>query len=220
MNVAVLAGRIDALLPQTQCTRCGYPHCRAYAEAIADGLADINECPPGGPDTMRALAVLCGRPPKTLNPAHGTGPIGQIALIDESQCIGCTKCIQACPVDAIVGASKQMHTVVAGWCTGCELCIAPCPVDCISLRLVTPADTASEWALPTIGEERTEALRRRYRAHTARLGGHREAEGRDSLAPAGTLPGRALAHRAEIAAAIARVHARRAKRGPQRGGAR
>jgi len=128
-----LALRIDMLLPQTQCGQCGYPGCLPYARAMARGQADINQCPPGGPDTITALAALLHRPVKPLNPENGVHKPKRLALIDESRCIGCTKCIQACPVDAIVGASKLMHTVIAGACTGCELCIPPCPVDCIEL---------------------------------------------------------------------------------------
>ncbi len=133
-----LAQRIDALLPQTQCTKCGYDGCRPYAEAIAAGEAGINQCPPGGDEGVARLAILLGRKAVPLNPANGEYRAPQVAVIDEEVCIGCTKCIQACPVDAIVGASKLMHTVIASWCTGCELCIAPCPVDCIAL-VSTPA---------------------------------------------------------------------------------
>ena len=128
-----LAERIDALLPQTQCTQCGYDGCRPYAQAIAEGAADINQCPPGGEAAIARLAQELGREAKPLNPANGAYRPPQVAIIDEGVCIGCTKCIQACPVDAIVGASKLMHTVIASWCTGCGLCIAPCPVDCIAL---------------------------------------------------------------------------------------
>ncbi len=128
-----LARRIDALLPQTQCTRCGFDDCRAYAEAIAQGRADIDQCPPGGDEGVAKLAELLGRAAKRLNPQYGEVAPPLAAVIDEDTCIGCTKCIQACPVDAIVGASKLMHTVIASWCTGCELCIPPCPVDCIAM---------------------------------------------------------------------------------------
>ena len=133
MKTDDLARRIDALLPQTQCTQCGYAGCRPYARAIAEGDADINQCPPGGDPVVSLLARVLGREPKPLNPANGAYRPPRVAVIDEDICIGCTKCIQACPVDAIVGASKLMHTVIASWCTGCELCIAPCPVDCIAL---------------------------------------------------------------------------------------
>jgi electron transport complex protein RnfB len=131
--VSELAVRIDALLPQTQCTKCGYDGCRPYAEAIAGGEADIDQCPPGGDEGVAKLAALLGRAVKPLDPAYGACRPPQVAFIDEALCIGCVKCIHACPVDAIVGASKLMHTVIADWCTGCELCIPPCPVDCISL---------------------------------------------------------------------------------------
>jgi len=143
-----LARRIDALLPQTQCTRCGYDGCRPYAEAIAAGRADIDRCPPGGEDGVARLAALLGRVPKGLDPEVGPAQAPQVAVIDEAACIGCTKCIQACPVDAIVGASKRMHTVIASWCTGCELCLPPCPVDCIALVPV------AELPLPALSRAR------------------------------------------------------------------
>jgi electron transport complex protein RnfB len=130
-----LIERIDRILPQTQCRRCTFAGCRPYATAIADGPADINQCPPGGDATAAALAALLGRAPKPVDPRFGTMPsIPMVAWIDEPACIGCTKCIQACPVDAIVGAPRHMHTVIAAECTGCELCIPPCPVDCIVMR--------------------------------------------------------------------------------------
>jgi len=135
---SALAQRIDALLPQTQCGRCTYPGCKPYAAAIARGAADINRCPPGGERTVHALAALLGRPPRPVGAEFGVlraQPV--VAWIDEAACIGCAKCIQACPVDAIVGAAKFMHTVLSEQCTGCELCIPPCPVDCIELRPAT-----------------------------------------------------------------------------------
>jgi len=141
-----VADRIDALLPQTQCGQCGYPGCRPYAEAIASGDADINQCPPGGEAGIKALADLLGREPKPLNPDNGMEKPRTVALIDEQACIGCTLCIQACPVDAIVGASKQMHTVIAAECTGCDLCLPPCPVDCI--EMVAPGSDYSDWRWP------------------------------------------------------------------------
>src|SRR5215469_6649368 len=158
----VRAHDIDALLPQTQCTRCGYPGCQPYAEAIAAGLAGINQCPPGGAATIGALATLLGRAPLPLNPANGTEGPELVALIDEEVCIGCARCLPPCPVDAIVGASKQMHTVVLALCTGCELCVAPCPVDCIAM--VPRASLGSVPAAPAAADNRA-----RYQAHGARL---------------------------------------------------
>ena len=129
----ITAQAIDQLLPQTQCTRCGYPGCLPYAEAIAGGEADINRCPPGGTETIIALSALTGRAVAPLDKGIGIEAAPTVALIDEERCIGCTKCLPPCPVDAIVGAPRLMHTVIAELCTGCELCIAPCPVDCISM---------------------------------------------------------------------------------------
>jgi electron transport complex protein RnfB len=153
---------IDALLPQTQCTRCGYEGCRPYAQAIAAGEAPINQCPPGGAATIEALARLLGRAPLALNPANGIEGPALVALIDEEACIGCARCLPPCPVDAIIGARRQMHTVVLSLCNGCELCIAPCPVDCISMvpRAAVP-EAARE---PSAAENRA-----RYAAHGARL---------------------------------------------------
>ena len=128
-----LVRAIDALLPQTQCARCGHEGCRPYAQAIAEGRADINQCPPGGDIGVAKLAQLLGREAKPLNPDNGPFLPPQVAVIDEEACIGCVKCIAACPVDAIIGAPRSMHTVIASWCTGCELCLPPCPVDCIAL---------------------------------------------------------------------------------------
>ncbi len=130
-----LVDHIDALLPQTQCGECNYDACRPYAEAISQGQAEINQCPPGGQFVIDQLANLLGRESVPLNPEHGVYRPFRLAVIDEDQCIGCTKCIQACPVDAIIGATKQMHTVISEFCTGCELCLPPCPVDCIDLVL-------------------------------------------------------------------------------------
>ncbi len=129
-----LADKIDALLPQTQCGQCNFPGCRPYAEAVAGGVADINQCPPGGEDTITALAQLLGVTAKPLNADFGKTSVPAVAFIIEQDCIGCLKCIPPCPVDAILGASKQMHTVIAAECTGCELCLAPCPVDCIVMQ--------------------------------------------------------------------------------------
>lgn len=126
---------ILAVLPQTQCGNCGYPGCKPYAEAIVRREANINQCPPGGTETIKALAELLGRQVKPLNQVHGLEKESHLALIDEALCIGCVKCIKACPVDAILGATEQMHSVIANECTGCELCIAPCPMDCISMQV-------------------------------------------------------------------------------------
>jgi Na+-translocating ferredoxin:NAD+ oxidoreductase subunit B len=143
-----LVDQIDGLLPQTQCGQCGYPGCRPYATAIAKGEADINQCPPGGEATIHALADLLDRDPKPLNPENGQIKPKTVAVIDEARCIGCTLCIQACPVDAIVGAPKQMHTVVARECTGCDLCVPPCPVDCIDMVPVSQDILTWKWPYP------------------------------------------------------------------------
>jgi electron transport complex protein RnfB len=142
-----LASRIDALLPQTQCRRCTYTGCRPYAEAIARGEAGIDQCPPGGNETARALAALLGRAPRPVSPAYGTVTTELVALIDESRCIGCARCLPACPVDAIIGAQRRMHTVIVGQCTGCELCLPPCPVDCIAM---VPAPAAAPLHQPRV----------------------------------------------------------------------
>jgi electron transport complex protein RnfB len=158
-----LAEQIDHLLPQTQCTRCGYAGCLPYAEAIASGEAGINQCPPGGTETILALAALTGRAVTPLNHDNGVESAPAVAFIDEDRCIGCTKCLPPCPADAIVGAPRLMHTVVAELCTGCELCIAPCPVDCITMipLLASPAHAAL--TLPD-----ADASRARYLSHNER----------------------------------------------------
>ncbi|HJW81656.1 MAG TPA: RnfABCDGE type electron transport complex subunit B, partial [Acidiferrobacterales bacterium] len=143
-EMSATVDRIDACLPQTQCTQCGYPRCRAYAEALARGTAEINQCPPGGDITIAMLSALLMLPPAPLDPHFGAHGPRTRAVIDEALCIGCRKCLDACPVDAIVGARKLMHTVIAAECTGCGLCLPPCPVDCIALLAVTPA-TGDAW---------------------------------------------------------------------------
>jgi len=162
---ASLADHIDNLLPQTQCTKCGFPACRPYAEAIASGQASYNQCPPGGAEGITRIANLLGKPVIPLNPAHGAERPRPVAVIDESLCIGCTLCIQACPVDAIVGAAKQMHTVIPALCTGCDLCVAPCPVDCIAMPVATPGKTGWDaWSQAT-----ADAARIRHRQRALRL---------------------------------------------------
>lgn len=159
------ARRLHAVLPQTQCTRCGYPDCAAYAEAIAAGEAGINQCPPGGAEGIARLSALTGRAAIPLNPANGAEGPRQLAVIDENWCIGCTLCLDACPTDAILGGNKRMHTVIERYCTGCELCVPVCPVDCIALENVTGARTGWEaWSQP----QADEALAR-YEARQARL---------------------------------------------------
>lgn len=143
-----IVDQIDAILPQTQCGQCTYPGCKPYATAIANGEAPINQCPPGGEATILQLADLLGVEPLELNPENGQEDIPTVAVIDEENCIGCTLCIQACPVDAIFGAAKQMHTVIADECTGCDLCLPPCPVDCIDMVPIKTETTNWKWPLP------------------------------------------------------------------------
>lgn len=165
------ADLIEDLLPQTQCTKCGYPDCRAYAEAIAQSKASYNQCPPGGAEGVARLAKLLGKPVIPLNPDNGVERPRPVAFIDENLCIGCTLCMQACPVDAIVGAPKQMHTMIAELCTGCDLCVPPCPVDCIAMIPVTGSKTGWDaWS-----EQQADAARKRHDARRARLAAEREA---------------------------------------------
>ncbi|HEY1437602.1 MAG TPA: RnfABCDGE type electron transport complex subunit B [Casimicrobiaceae bacterium] len=195
---AVSVDAIDALLPQTQCRRCRYDSCRAYAHAIASGDAPINRCPPGGDATVAMLADLLGRPALAIDPSCGPTTALAIARIDEATCIGCTLCIQACPTDAIVGAAKLMHTVIANRCTGCELCLPPCPVDCIAML---PAERP--WS--TADAERA---RQRFSARNARLAtgssrGEQETTAVDLARQR---------RRAAVDAALARARARRTAR--------
>jgi len=141
-----LVEKIEGILPQTQCGQCGFPGCRPYAEAIAKG-AEINLCPPGGAEGVQRLADLLGREVKALDAEEKPKAV---AIIDENTCIGCTLCIQACPVDAIVGAAKQMHTIIAPLCTGCELCLPPCPVECISMQVITETVDSWKWKYPVV----------------------------------------------------------------------
>jgi Na+-translocating ferredoxin:NAD+ oxidoreductase subunit B len=173
-SAPTLADRIEDLLPQTQCTKCGYPACRPYADAVADGTASYNQCPPGGAEGIARLAAVLGKPIIPLNPVNGVERPRPLAVIDESLCIGCTLCIQACPVDAIVGAAKQMHTVLSDLCTGCDLCVAPCPVDCITMVDVTPGKTGwNAWS-----QQQADAARERHEFRVARL--RREKEENDA----------------------------------------
>lgn len=160
-----LADQLEDLLPQTQCTKCGYPACRPYAEAMAEGTASHNQCPPGGIEGVQRLAHVLGKKVIPINPVNGIERPRPVAFIDESLCIGCTLCIQACPVDAIAGAAKQMHTIVTDLCTGCDLCVAPCPVDCIAMIEITPGKTGWDaWS-----QQQADAARERHDFRAARL---------------------------------------------------
>jgi electron transport complex protein RnfB len=194
-----VADRIDAMLPQTQCTRCGYAACRPYADAVAAGTADINRCPPGGERVIVALAALTGRAVEPLAPECGVhGPL-LVAVIDEATCIGCTLCIDACPVDAILGAQKRMHAVLPSLCSGCELCLAPCPVDCIALR---PA--GRDWT-----DVDAVMARERFTSRAARLARNdRVAERAVPIAATSADHDRAR-RQVTVAAALARARARR-----------
>jgi electron transport complex protein RnfB len=214
---AALAERIDALLPQTQCTKCGYSGCRPYAEAIAHGEAEINQCPPGGQAGIDLLATLLDRASLPLNPANGVEKPLTVAVIDEALCIGCTLCIQACPVDAIVGAAKRMHTVLPEQCTGCDLCVLPCPMDCIAMIAVEPE---RPWTARDAARARA-----RYKSRCVRLAREKletearleakahaklqELDGRDDLSA------EAIAQKKTIVqAAIERARARRRQAAP------
>ncbi len=202
-----LARRLDAALPQTQCKRCGWPDCSSYAHAIASDGAAINRCPPGGAEGISRLAAITGQPAAALDPECGReGPL-QRAVIDEAWCIGCTRCIDACPVDCIVGASKQMHTVIAPLCTGCELCVAACPVDCIALVADEPARTGwAAWSAHAAALARERYRARRQCAQAADL--NPQADRGADPAPAAD-PAAAERKRALLDAALARARARR-----------
>lgn len=219
MTDPTLADRLDAALPQTQCTRCGYPDCRAYADAMAAGAADINRCPPGGAEGIVRLAALTGRPVQPLNPDNGREGPRALAVIDEAWCIGCTLCIKACPVDCIVGASKLMHTVVDAQCTGCELCVPVCPVDCIAMVPVTGERSGwAAWSAPQADEARERyafhrfRVEREQREHDERLAAKAQAKLDDLEHHSKLTDPDALAQkRAVIEAALARARERAAK---------
>ncbi len=220
-----LADLLDAALPQTQCTRCGYPDCRAYAEAMASGEAQINRCPPGGAEGITRLAQISGQPVLPLDTSHGHEGPRQLAVIDEAWCIGCTLCIKACPVDCIVGASKLMHTVIDAQCTGCELCVPACPVDCISMTPVTAPLTGWQAWSPAQAEEareryhfRTARLQRDKRENDERLAAKAQAKLADLAAASGiTDPDALAAKRAVVEAALKRAAAQRAAPPPKDG---
>jgi electron transport complex protein RnfB len=194
-EVSSLADRLEDALPQTQCTRCGYADCRAYAQAIADGIADVNRCPPGGAEGVTRLARIAGRVALPLDADCGVEAARTLAVIDEASCIGCALCLKACPVDAIVGAGKRMHTVIEVLCTGCELCIPVCPVDCISLVNVSGGATGwNAWSGAQAGTSRA-----RYAAHQSRAA----KEATTAAASTGTASG--ASKREAVAAAVARA---------------
>lgn len=214
---AVRAQDVEALLPQTQCTRCGYPDCSAYARAIAHEHAPINQCPPGGAQGIARLAELTGQAASTLNPEHGIESPRSVAYIDEAWCIGCTLCIKVCPTDAIIGSNKLMHTIIESYCTGCALCLPVCPVDCILLENVSGARTGWDaWST-----EQAEVAHARYGQHT-KLVQRQERENdarleQKALAKLADLPGQSLhtdpavlnKKRAVIEAALSRARAKR-----------
>lgn len=201
------AAYINALLPQTQCTRCGFPDCRAYAEAIAREGAAINRCPPGGTEGIARLSAITGRPADALDPDYGIEGPRFMAVIDEAWCIGCTLCLDACPTDAILGIHKKMHTVIEAHCTGCELCIPVCPVDCISLEDATPSRTGWRAWSPA----QADAARQRYALHASRLQ-------RKVVAPADEPQPRTIdpqtRKRSIVEAALARARAAAARSNP------
>jgi electron transport complex protein RnfB len=217
-GLEALAQEIDAALPQTQCTRCGYPDCRAYAQAIANAQAAINQCPPGGQEGIARLAAITGQAEQPLSPAHGVQAPRAVAVIDEDWCIGCTLCQPVCPTDAIVGGNKLMHAVIERHCTGCELCIPVCPVDCIRMEAVTEQSGWAAWS-----PEQAEHARQRYAVHRLRLTTHTEQnaqrlmnEARDKLGDiAGhsriTDPQELERKKAVVAAALERAQAKRAR---------
>jgi len=209
---------IDALLPQTQCRRCGYDGCRPYAEAIAAGATDINRCPPGGDATVERLATLTGGSIKPIDPECGDASVAKVAFIREDECIGCTRCIQVCPTDAIIGAAKQMHTVIEADCTGCELCVPACPVDCIDMPESGPASGQPLWPPERdIDAERAARSRELFEARQKRLNrkttSRRRASRHDTTVDAREdAIATSAAKKSTIADAIGRAKARREQR--------
>ena len=199
-NAAASGAAINAVLPQTQCRLCGYSGCRPYADAIAAGHAPINQCPPGGDEVIAELAAMLDKPALPLSSAHGIAVVPAVARIEEAACIGCTLCLDACPVDAIVGARKLMHTVIAAECTGCALCLPPCPVDCI---VMTPTGAPRDRATQRLTAPQ---LQKRYVAHQQRL------EQRERLRRSQTVHSAAVRKKATIARAMARAQQRLADR--------
>ena len=189
-----LAARVNAALPQTQCTRCGYPDCAAYAQAIAEGAAPINQCPPGGAEGIARLAAVTGQPALPLNPAFGVEAVRTVAVIDEAWCIGCTLCIAACPTDAIFGSNKRMHSVITAHCTGCELCLPVCPVDCI--QMVNTSNERTGWSAWSTAE--ADHARLRYASRSHRL----SQDARQSLQAPGQITSSATANPTPVAASI------------------
>ncbi|MFL6626767.1 MAG: electron transport complex subunit RsxB [Vitreoscilla sp.] len=208
-GVASLAQRLDALLPQTQCTRCGYPDCRSYADALAAGEARLNQCPPGGAEGIRRLARELGQPELPLDPAFGDEAPRRIVYIEEATCIGCTLCIQACPVDAIVGAPKRMHAVIEADCTGCELCLPVCPMDCIALEEASAGATGWDAWSPAQADTARDRFARRQARLARDVREHDERLSAQAQAPA--VAAQAAPEdpkRAAVAAALARARLR------------
>jgi len=198
---------IDQWLPQTQCMQCTYPRCHDYAVAIVDGEADINQCPPGGDQTVRGLAALLGKPGKPVDPKYGVHKTKQVAIIDESVCIGCVMCIKACPTDAIIGSAKVMHTVIERDCTGCELCLEPCPVDCINMVDQIQSPELS-WRWPDYSPEASQRAREQTNAKVKRENSRKEAKSSIKRLKELNKEKGSDQIKQDIAAAIARVKAR------------